>query len=108
MKQANAAHLRFLLGPFAGGVDDDELMDKYGDLNTDDPGAVEDLVKAVIAPYFLTYDDASRYKVKCSLAYFLSSGSIDFVGVMQSVLVPFQPPSDGRGFFMVIWAGLFD
>jgi hypothetical protein len=95
------------LEPFAGGADDVGAIEEYGDLDCDDGETIELLISSQIRPHFETFDEASRTKIKVSLAYFLSDTSTDFGRIFHENLVPFAPPNQARKFFLEIWQGLF-
>ncbi|HTM44441.1 MAG TPA: hypothetical protein VL137_05770 [Polyangiaceae bacterium] len=104
---ANLSHLDVFLEPLAGGVDDDDIVDRFGDMDLDDPVTVRRIVDQVIVPHIKRYDADAHHKLRGSLGYFLTANDTNFGRILERNLIPFQTPSNPRTLFVEIWQSLF-
>ncbi|OCX50843.1 hypothetical protein BEL04_19135 [Mucilaginibacter sp. PPCGB 2223] len=109
MKVINLSYLYYLTAPLVGGADDDEMVKHYWDIDHNDENTIKEVIKSVVKPFFETnYSLLFRETVKETLAYHLSANKIDFAGLFNGQLHPFDHPTNPKLFYVWIWEVLFD
>ncbi len=102
MTEVNQYFLDDILAPLAGGADFDEFI-HLQDLDTDNEQDVKKLVKEYLYPYYEGSTNAYKVKCKLSLGFYLKNPKIDFGRLIDSNLLPFNPPSQPIKLFIWIW-----
>jgi hypothetical protein len=97
-----------LLGPLAGGADDDDDSERYASLDPNDEAAVRAVIRDRIKPEItLSLDGDGMAVCKESLAYFLAKDGFNFGELYDGLLMPFDHPRDPRCLFLWLWEELF-
>jgi len=96
-----------LLGPLAGLADDDDAVAKYRTLNTNDKAQVTEVIRELILPNYRSLNHDEQVSLKLCLRYYLSKPDSRLDRVFNSILPPFDPPTNARDFFLWTWEVLF-
>jgi len=108
MTAVNSAFLNYLTSPLNGGADDDEMVKKYWDIDSNDPITMKNIIKMVLKPVFDMHTQMFRQKAKESLGFYLATGKIDFEKVYNAPLLPIDTPNDPKLFYTWIWEIFFE
>lgn len=99
--------LTMFLEPLAG-LAEDEVESVY--YMSVPPQTEEDYRKIInerLKEPFYQKEEKKRKLANLALRYYLSHPTIDFEGVFESILPPFDPPNPPRDFFLWIWEELY-
>ena len=107
MKQVNPYYLSKILYPFAGMADFDEEVIKYRSLDPNNETEVKKVIEEILKPYFLGFDHNSQEKIKLTLSFYLTKSSVNFGGIFDSLLPPFESPDNPVDFFIWVWEVFF-
>ncbi|GGJ30511.1 hypothetical protein [Paenibacillus hunanensis] len=99
--------LRIFLDPLTGLADDDEEMIYYMNKPPQTEDDYRSIIKERLKEPFHQKEEKKKEVANLALRYYLSHPTIDFEGVYESVLPPFDPPHPPREFFLWIWEELF-
>lgn len=95
-----------LVGPFVGladGNDEDQI-----DIDPGDKDGYKKLISTVLKPHFISLPKIIQVECKINLSYFLTTDKNEFfIGVFASNLLPFDPPTKPKDFFIWLWEELF-
>jgi hypothetical protein len=106
MKHVNPNFFSNMLGPLVGMADGDD--DEYQNLNPNSEEEVKKIIIDVLKPNFEEFSQEKKEKCKRTLSYYLTTSKIDFDGIFASNLLPFEPPTEPRLFFIWLWEVLFE
>jgi hypothetical protein len=99
----------YLFGKFIGGADDDEVYEKYGKLNLNDPKQRKEFINAELKPTFLLqFDEEQKNELKEILTKILKLKIEVSERDINNQLFPFELPKDIRSFCLEIWGQLFE
>lgn len=107
MKTVNAAFIEYLFVPLTGGADDDEITQKYYDVDSNDEIIMKAIIKSALKPEFEKNSLPFKEALKKTLSYYLTTNKIDFGRVFDSNLLPFDSPTNPKDFFIWIWEIFF-
>lgn len=107
MKDVNPYFLRVPLEPITGLADDDEAVTQYWDTDLNDELQARTIIKSMLVPEMSELGPKVREKVQLAYKYYLSRDETDWAGVYNSVLPPFETPSDARLFMYWVYEECF-
>lgn len=107
MKNVNPYFLRVPLEPITGLGDDDEFVHKYWGTDLDDEYQARTIIKTMLVPEMTQRGPKERSKIQLAFKYYLSNDKTDWAGVYNSVLPPFETPSDTRLFMFWVYEECF-
>lgn len=76
-------------------------------VDPEDEVAVRDLVRRLLVPYFLEFDEKSKALIRDSLGYMLLQGSNKWEALFAMNQCPLALPDPPRKFFEWLWDELF-
>src|ERR1700748_2927991 len=103
MKQINSAFFNYLTPELTGMADDDDLVKKYWETDSNDPEIMKGIIETVLKPRFDSYSTLFKQKTKDCLGYYLATDKINFERAYDSYLLPIETPADPKLFFEWIW-----
>lgn len=106
-KTVNPYLIESLLFPLAGEADDDERTDYFSGFDVNNEVEMRKIIEKYLLPEFKEASSIYQEQAKQSLAYFLTTESIDFKRIIQSLLLPFDPSHHGKKWFIWIWEIFF-
>lgn len=107
MKTVNPYFLDVFLRPLAGLGDDEEAVKFYQEMNLVTEDDYRRVIKDTLVEDFNRLDEEKKRKSKVALSYCLTKPVVDFEGIFNASLLPFDPPEDARNFFVWLWTELF-
>jgi len=107
MKPVNSAFFHYLTAALTGGADDDDLSQKYFDVDPNNPDIIKKIIADVFAPYFGNYSLTFKNKAKDCLGFYLSTGKIDFENEFNANLLPIDTPTNCKLFYTWVWDAFF-
>ena len=103
----NPYFLHDLIGPLSGRADDDDAVDKFSTLDPNNERDVRDVIRQMIVSYAKELSTRRRQRIRLAYQYYLSKPAVNFERVFESILPPFDPPTDPRLFFIWVWEECF-
>ena len=97
-----------LITPLVGLADAEELFEEYEGMNPDSEKEVKQMILEVLQPHFDSLSPVIKNKCKLALSYYLTTSMIDFEKIFDSEMLPFDPPSPPKLFFIWLWEVLFE
>ena len=106
-KRVNPNLVAVLVRPLSGLAEDEAEVVMYRSLSPDDERAYRGIIRERLKPAFDRFKERDRAECKTSLGYYLSKPGFRFDRTMDSHLLPFDPPTDPRNFFLLFWEECF-
>jgi len=107
MKVVNPHFLDEFLVPITGLADDNEAIEHYKDVELRTEAQYKAVIRETLVEHFHSLEEVVKKKAKLALSYYLTKPAVDFVGVFESLLPPFDLPPNARDFFVWLWEELF-
>jgi hypothetical protein len=107
MKRVNPNLIAVLVRPLWGLADDEAEVVTYRSLSPDDERAYRAIIRERLKPAFDRFKERDRAECKISLGYYLSKPDFRFDRIMDSNLLPFDPPTEPRNLFLWFWEECF-
>ena len=107
MNTVNPYFLHTLLEPLSGLADDDDAVQAYANLDSNDETQMRAIIREMIVPLALSLSTGAKERVKLAYQFYLSKPDAKWDRVFYSTLPPFDAPNDPRQFFVWIWDECF-
>ena len=103
----NPYFLHTLLEPLSGLADDDDAVQAYANLDSNDETQMRAIIREMIVPLALSLSTGAKERVKLAYQFYLSKPDAKWDRVFYSTLPPSDAPNDPRQFFVWIWDECF-